>query len=162
MSAIQSSKQLSWATSEHAHGERHGDVDSSSSVSSLKHIQHLRGSSSSCGAGAAPATCASPSNSVCESTDCVEKLLVRGTCSCSCSCRTGDDSAGGVALRCDAGRWGGRDWDAMCVGAGCGCVVAHVVSVGSLSVFPKVDDVARVPITAKHEHVRPGTSEKVI
>jgi hypothetical protein len=45
------------------------------------------------------------SSSVCESTDWPEKLFVRVDCSC---CEE-EDSSGGEALRCDAGRWGGSD-----------------------------------------------------
>jgi hypothetical protein len=124
MSAIQSSRHCSCASSEQAHGDRHSDVVSSSSVSSLKHIQHLRGSPSSsccvvlaCGAslGSSVTGCAASldgelSNSVCESTDCAEKLFVRGgVCACCDEAEEEDDSVGGADLRCDAGCWGGSD-----------------------------------------------------
>jgi hypothetical protein len=124
MSAIQSSRHCSCASSEQAHGDRHSDVVSSSSVSSLKHIQHLRGSSSSsccvvlaCGAslGSSVTGCAASldgelSNSVCESTDCAEKLFVRGgVCACWDEAEDEDESVGGADLRCAAGCWGGSD-----------------------------------------------------
>lgn len=124
ISAIQSSKHFSCATNEHEHGDRHSDDVSSSSVSSLKHIQHFLISSSSTGgltalcasASFCASLCASTagvacsdggefSKSVWESTDCAEKLFVLATF----SCRDDEDSAGGEALRCEAGRCGGRD-----------------------------------------------------
>ena len=49
MSAIQSSKQGSWATSEHRHGALHSALDSPSSSSAEKQIQHLRPSSAAGG-----------------------------------------------------------------------------------------------------------------
>lgn len=118
MSAIQSSKHFSCATSEQAQGDRHSEVVSSSSVSSLKQIQHLRGSSSSCSCGAvlccgaslcllsAACACGEFRRSVCESTEAAEKLLLRVV---SSWCEDDEASAGGDGLRCDAGRWGGRD-----------------------------------------------------
>lgn len=118
MSAIQSSRHFSCATSEQVQGDRHSDVVSSSSVSSLKQIQHFRGSSSSselsdCGGaslcssvtGVAARFGGELSKSVCESTDWAEKLFERA----AWSCWEEDDSAGGEDLRCDAGCWGGRD-----------------------------------------------------
>ena len=80
MSAIQSKRHFSCATSEQAHGDLHSDDVSSSSVSSLKHIQHLRGSlSSSCG------TCACDCDCDC---DCV--------CDCGCAfAGAGSSSASG-------------------------------------------------------------------
>jgi hypothetical protein len=50
-------------------------------------------------------------NSVCESTDCAEKLFVRAACSC-CEDEDDDDdddSVGGDDLRCDVGCWGGSE-----------------------------------------------------
>jgi hypothetical protein len=48
--------------------------------------------------------------SVCESTDCAEKLFVRGgVCACCDEDDEDDDSVGGADLRCDAGCWGGSD-----------------------------------------------------
>lgn len=99
-------------------GDRHSDVVSSSSVSSLKQIQHFLGSSSSscvvlaCDvvafesslAGLADSNGEELSKTVCESTDCAEKLLVRTACAC---CE--DDSAGGEGLRCEADLCGGND-----------------------------------------------------
>ena len=43
-SAIQSSKQASWAFRAHGHGDRHIEVVGVSSVSSAKHIQQILGS----------------------------------------------------------------------------------------------------------------------
>lgn len=94
MSAIQSSRHFSCATSTQGQGDRHSDVVASSSVSSLKQIQHLRGSSSSCrgaccggvpfcvsGAGLDDCVGRELRRSVCESTDCWEKLLERAASS---------------------------------------------------------------------------------
>jgi len=48
MSAIQSNKQSSCATSAHGQGDLHSELSAVSSVSSAKHIQHFFTSSSSC------------------------------------------------------------------------------------------------------------------
>lgn len=110
MSAIQSSRHCSCATRTQGQGDRHSDVVSSSSVSSLKHIQHLRGSHSS----SSELACAALG---------VVLLEARGDCdapgertslcalevpdgpACSC-CGGSEELSRGDALRCGSGREG--------------------------------------------------------